>query len=206
MRNRILDDLNRKDLTAQAENAIKTAISFYEKDRFWFLEQRSTTTTVNAQEYYPVPDNYLDLDSLVIEVNNYAYPLNKRSYGTLEAWHVKQSVFLGYPSDYAIYATGEQTQIRLYPVPNGSYQLTLSYFGSLDVLEAESDTNSWLTIGEELVRSRAEWTLYAQKLRDVDAAQMTKVIETEALSQLERLTKMRQFTGRTEKRGGYRWR
>src|SRR5210317_42232 len=141
MRNRILDDLNRTDLTSQAENAIKTAISFYEKNRFWFLEQRSETYTVNGQEYYPVPDNYLDIDSLVIEVNNYAYPLNKRSYGTLEDWFVKSSVFLSYPTDYALYSTGEQTEIRLYPVPNGEYKLTLSFFGSLDELQAETDTN-----------------------------------------------------------------
>ena len=37
--------------------------------------------------------------------------------------------------------------------------------------------------GEELIRARAEWTLYAQKLRDYDAAMACKKVEEETLQQ-----------------------
>lgn len=210
MRNQILDDLNRTkadDLTATCENSIKTAIAHYEKQRFWFLEKQSTTSTVNGQEYYPVPTDFYDNDSLVIRVNNYTYPLNERTYATLEDWFVRSSVFTGYPSDYTIYSTGETAQIRLYPVPNGAYTLTLSYYGKLAEVNAESDTNTWFKPeGEALIRARAEFLLYAQKLRDYDAAQAVKIIENEELAQIDKLTKMRQFTGRTQKRRMARWR
>lgn len=207
MRNRILDDMNRTDLTSQAESAIKTAIAHYEKQIFWFLEKQSTSTTTSGQEYYPVPTDYYDDDSLVIEVNNYTYPLIKRSFATIEDWFVKSSVFTGYPTEYALYGTGEQEQIRLYPVPNGTYTLTLSYTGKLAEVSSPSDSNTWfLPEGEELIRARAEWTLYAQKLRDYDAAMACKRVEEETLQQLDKLTKRRQFTGRTQKRRLSRWR
>lgn len=205
MRNRILDDLNRTDLSSQAENAIKTAIDYYQTYRFWFQERRSTTNTTSGQEYYPVPSDFLDDDSLVIDVNGNDYPLHKRTYQTLEEWSIDPAIFTSQPTDYAIYGTGEQTQIRLYPAPNGAYTMTLSYVGKLDQLTTEASTNSWMTTAEELIRSRAEASLFAQKLRDYDAAQACKFIENEALNQLQKLTKQKQFTGRTRKRGNRLW-
>jgi len=197
MTSRILDDMNRTDLTSQAQSAIKSAIAFYENRRFWFLEQRPTSNTVAGQEFYGLPSDFLDSDSLVLEVNNWTYPLHERRYNVLEDWFVKSATFTGYPTDYAIY----DKQIRLYPIPNSdTYTFTLSYYKRLSSLGSDSDTNDWMTEGEELIRRRAEWTLNSGKLRDYDAAQACKMLEQEALLQHERLTRARLLTGHTKKR------
>ena len=196
MRNRILDDLNRSDLTSIAESQIKTSIAYYEKRRFWFLEERAVATTVVGQEYYALPNDFRDDDSLVITVSNNAYPLNRRTYETLEDWFVRSETFTGFPTDYAIY----QEQFRLYPVPNGLYPLRLSYIKQLASLDVPTDTNEWMEEGEGLIRNRSEWVLFAQKLRDFDAAQACKMLETEELREHERLTTARLLTGHTRKR------
>ena len=84
MTSRILDDLDRNDLTSQAQSAIKTAIAYYSSTRFWFLEQRATSTTVSGTEFYGLPADFYDEDSLVMEYNGYTYPLTKRHYSTTE--------------------------------------------------------------------------------------------------------------------------
>ena len=196
MKLRILDDLDRNDITSQAGSAIKTAIAFYEHTRFWFLEQRSTSSTTAGQEFYGLPADFQDDDSLVLEVSNYTYPLTKRHYSTTEDWFVKSSTFTGQPTDYAIY----DEQIRLYPVPNEAYTMTLSYQKTASALSADGDTNEWMVEGEELIRSRAEFNLFARMLRDYDAAQAVKITEQEVLSQHTRLTNARLLTGHTKKR------
>ena len=198
VRNRILSDLNRtsaNDLTSSVETEIKTAIAFYERRRFWFLEARATATTVDGQEYYALPDDFRDDDSLVITANGSTFPLMKRTYDVIESWFVQEST-KGTPSDYAIY----DEQIRLYPIPNGQYVLTLSYYKQLAELQSEEATNAWMDEAEGLIRSRVEWTMFARKLRDFDAAQACKVLEQEELEQHEKLTRARLMTGKTKKR------
>jgi len=198
VRNRILSDLNRtssNDLTSTAETEINSAIAFYEKRRFWFLEGRTSTYTVDGQEYYALPDDFRDDDSLVVNASGTTYPLIKRPYSVLESWYT-QSTSKGTPSDYAIY----DEQIRLYPIPNGAYQMTLSYYKELPTLSAASDTNAWMTEGEGLIRARVEWVLNVRKLHDYDAAQACRELEAEELAQHERITRARLMTGKTRKR------
>lgn len=198
VRNRILSDLNRtssNDLTSSVETEIQTAIAFYEKRRFWFLEARATTTTIVGQEYYALPEDFRDDDSLVITVNSETYQLKRRTYELLEQWYLGSSL-TGDPTDYAIY----DEQIRLYPVPNNQYTMTLSYYKKLNSLSGQDDTNAWMVEGEGLIRSRVEWLLFARKLRDYDAAQACKVLEEEELAQHEKLTRSRLLTGHTRRR------
>lgn len=197
VRNSILSDLNRtaaNDLTAAAETEIRTAIAFYEKRRFWFLEARATTVTQAGQEYYVLPEDFRDDDSLVIAIDTFTYPLEKRSYEQIEHW--ADSNTRGQPTDYAIY----DQQIRLYPKPDDAYTLTLSYVKQLSDLSNEDHTNEWMVEGEGLIRSRVEWTLFARKVKDFDAAQAAKVLEEEELSQHEKLTRARLMTGYGKRR------
>ena len=193
----VLDDLKRSDLTAQAQTKIKSAIKYYERRKFWFLEQRSTTTLVDGQEYYGLPADFRDESSLVITVNNWTYPLNKRTYEILEAWFVKSATFTGYPTDYAIY----DEQLRLYPIPNGAHVMTLSYYKQLATLSAATDANAWTSEGAELIKARAEKVLYAQTIRDQKSSTFMAGIEKEELTQHESLTNTRLMTGHSKKRG-----
>ena len=198
VRNRILSDLNRtsaNDLTSSVETEINTAIAFYERRRFWFLEARATADTVAGQEYYALPEDFRDDDSLVIQAISNTYPLIKRTYEEIEQWFVQSST-TGQPTDYAIY----DEQIRLYPIPNAQYTMTLSYYKQLSALSGEDNTNDWMVEAEGLIRARVEWVMFARKIRDYDAAQACKALEAEELEQHEKLTRARLMTGHSTKR------
>lgn len=59
MQARIADELARTDLAAEIQNEIQTAISYYENERFWFNEGQWTFNTVNAQELYALPVQFV---------------------------------------------------------------------------------------------------------------------------------------------------
>lgn len=196
MRNRILSDLTRSDLSATAEDEIRSAIAHYERESFWFNEQRSSLDTSDGVEFYGLPEDFVHMHSLVVEVNNFTYPLNHRSYDTIEQWFVRSSTFTGYPTDFAIYAE----QFRLYPVPNGAYEMTLSYIRRLPTLNNETDSNAWTDTAEEVIRSRAEAQIAARKLRDRDAAADYSALEQEALRKLRHERDRRLMRGKTRRR------
>ena len=195
--NRVLDDLDRQgSLTSQAQNAIQTAIDHYEGTRFYFNQERATAQTVNEQEFYPLPENVLDIDVLSITANGYSYKLDRRTYETLEDWHVSQDTYTGQPSDYAIYAEN----IRLYPVPDqDGYTLTLSYAKRLSALENDDDTNDWTTTAEELIRSRADADMSFRILQDEKRAVGFKAFEQDAYQRLISESNRRMMTGRSVK-------
>jgi len=197
MKLRILDELTRTDLTSQAGLAINSAIAHYESERFWFNEARSTTNTVSGQEYYALPSDYIDTDVLSVVINNYSYVLPQRTHTQLEEWYVSNSSYTGYPRDHSIY----EEQIRLYPIANGAYPLTLSYIKQLTSLSADADTNAWMTVGEgeELIRSRAEADMCARILQDLDRAAIYKALETETYSKLHGKTNKRLMRGRSRR-------
>lgn len=196
--NRVLDDLDRQgSLTSQAQNAIQTAIDHYEGTRFWFNQERANSQTINGVEYYALPDNYLDIDTISITVNGYTYKLNRRTYETLEDWFVQSNTYLGYPSDFAIY----DGCIRLYPIPNqDGYTLKLSYATKLSTLENDTDANAWTTSAEELIRSRASADMSFRTLQDEKRAIGFKAFEQDAYQRLVSESNRRIMTGRTRKR------
>ncbi len=49
-----------------------------------------------------------------------------------------------------------QDRINLFPIPGSTYTLTIHYLKALTALSADSDTNAWLTEGEELIRLHAK--------------------------------------------------
>ena len=196
MYGRILDELTRSDLTSQAKNSIQSAISFYEDTPFWFNDEIATASTTASTEYYALPSDFRRDRSLTCTVNGNAYPLKRRSQKTLDNWFINSTNYTGYPSDYAIY----KEQFRLYPIPNGTYTLTLSYVKQLSTLSADADTNAWMVEGEELIRSRAEYDLCMRVLKKPDWASLYKGLETEVLDNLKSASIPFQLTGYTRKR------
>ena len=196
MYGRILDELTRSDLTSQAKNSIQSAISFYEDTPFWFNDEIATASTTASTEYYALPSDFRRDRSLTCTVNGNAYPLKRRSQKTLDNWFINSTNYTGYPSDYTIY----KEQFRLYPIPNGTYTLTLSYVKQLSTLSADADTNAWMVEGEELIRSRAEYDLCMRVLKKPDWASLYKGLETEVLDNLKSASIPFQLTGYTRKR------
>lgn len=196
MENRVSDELNRTDMTAYARTAIQTAIKHYEGTRFWFNEGRSTASTVADQEWYDMPSDFREIDSLKITINDNDYVLNERHYSEIENWAITPSAYTGYPTDYCIY----NDQLRLYPAPNDVYTLSISYWKDLTDIATATDSNAWMVEAEELIRSRVEADLCFRVIRDFERAQGFKTLETEALNRLLAETGRRTTTGYSKRR------
>lgn len=204
MKTRISDELVRDDLSSQIANAIAEAIRDHEGTRFWFNEKRFRLVTVASQEYYDLTtaltntdataldagEALLETDSVTILDSGEAYPLTER---TQQAMDRGQSLSTtGTPCEYAIFGD----ELRLSPIPDDAYEITISGLARLKTLSAGSDTNAWMTEGEALIRHRAKKLIYRDVVRDPDGKALAEEAEAEALMKLERKTAAKVGTGR----------
>ena len=164
---RIANELNRTDLTAEIKDAIQSAIAYYAAEHFYFNEKRAYRLTVDGREYYGLPDDFVDMVIMTVTVTgNYTYKLNPRTHAYIEELNTNQS-WKSRPTEFALW----NDQVRIYPIPNGTYTLNLSYQAVLDTLAVNADTNAWVKVkdAEELIRQRAKVDLLENIIRGRDA-------------------------------------
>lgn len=190
---RILDDLFRTDLTAQATTALQGAIRHYDSYPWWFTQEIGTIVTVADQQYYDLPDDFGALASITITRDRTTYPLRSRTQEQLDAF--TDIDHTGQPVDYAIF----DERLRLWPIPDDVYTATLSYRIRLPEI-SEGEANAWTNVAEELIRRRAEADVAYSVLRDAEAYQIFKVMEQDALSALRRENMARVATGYTRRK------
>lgn len=202
MLDRIADETRYTDSDSRSiiKLCIQDAIAYYEKERFWWNQSRTTTfNTVVDQEYYSSSDNasipyILDFDAVTITINvSDIYTLVKQDWELLEKWNA-DALSKGDPTDYAYYAQ----QIRLYPVPNNVWSVRIAGLFKLTTLVNDSDTNSWVTTseGEELIRNHAKGIFYSQYLRDDANASRSLQMAEAAYINLRNSTQRRVGTDR----------
>ncbi len=196
MQDRIASELVRTDLTSQIQLAIRSAIKKFERKRFYFNEQRITLTTSSGQEYYTSADNasipYIaEFDSVRITVNGTTYTLHKRDYNWIDQIQSNAS-YTGDPTDYAYYGQ----QIRLYPIPYLARTVVLSIVNRFATLSATTDTNAWMSDGEELIRQTAKADLLANVIRNNDRAMVMDALATRARDDLLAESTQRGATGK----------
>lgn len=194
------DDLFRTDLTAEATRALQTAIKHYEREIWWFQEQRANASTVADQEYYALPSDFGSLDSLVIDVGGSTsnkYPLFQRTQEQIDRWQQGGTGTSGRPTDFALY----DRQLRLWVIPDDAYSLTLSYrANNLSDSTTAAASNIWTNIADELIRWRADSIVAFSVLQDAQRAAGFKVQEKEAYDALRSEHNRRVTTGHTRKR------
>ncbi len=188
--NELLDD---ERVLERIPDAIQSAIRYFESERLWFLEGESTTPTVDAQQNYAVPGDYLEADILTVtdSTSNVRFRLRRRPWLWLRDISVTESS-KARPRHWAHYAE----QIWLYPIPDQVYTLTMSFRKRLGTLSSYTDTNEWMTDAEELIRSRAKWDLVANVLRRPDEAMGMKAAEQDALGNLRDRSRQRIAAGK----------
>lgn len=187
MRSRIADDLDRSDLSSQIDKAINRAIKYYQGRRFWFNETTGTFTTVADQRTYGsadgLPSDIVEIDFLKIALTSLDDPITPRTYSWIENIDLGNNL-TGEPTDYALY----QEKVYLYPIPDATYTITVSYQQSYSELSSDSDTNDWTTEAEDLIEARARWWLYTRVIQDREMAADAKAEEREALKMLVQRT------------------
>ena len=186
MRTRIADELaNDGDITsAQINYAIQDTIKQYERTPWWWNEKTATMATVNAQEYYSssdlsdIPDIVRIVSALVTE-NSLKRSLTPYEFSQID--DVQDGSMTGCPEAYALF----KENIRLYPIPDAVYTVTLAYIYRLTALSADSDSNAWTTDAEELIRQGAKRRIALNYLHTDELAARCAVMEREAFAELQ---------------------
>lgn len=198
MQNRIADELDRADLTSQIQKAIVSAVAFYERKRFYFIESSFTFNTVVGQEYYGASDNTEiattpDIERLNILFSSIRMPMTKRSFEWIDDVSALP-IALGVPENWAYRAL----QIRVYPIPSQIWTITAFYTPRLTMLSDGATSNAWTNDAEELIRTHAKLDLIANVIRGTDMVQEVALLqgrEVAALAALRGENTSRKATG-----------
>lgn len=163
--------LRRDGVTAEIKDAIMRAIHFFEGDRFHFNEGEASATTTTGVANYTLPLDYREADTFKITTDSAgnSYTLRPVTYQYINEIDINQNTGWGQPSIYATY----RDQLRLYPIPAGSYTLTLSYQKDLLEVSASSSTaatNAWFTDGANLIQAKTMAYLFRYRFRNFPAA------------------------------------
>lgn len=195
MQTRIADELARSDLSASIRDAIRSAIAFHERRRFYFNEASGTFTTVASQAEYTSADaswipNVAEIDDVRITISNDSFQINKRSLQEIN-FLASSSTLTGDPTDYCY----SRQRFVLYPTPQDAKTIRVNYVARFTTLSDTADTNAWMTDGEELIRLRAKMLLFRDVIRDPAEMATLAPFEAEALRALTRETGQRNATG-----------
>jgi hypothetical protein len=170
LQTQIIDELgDRADLlvplltTASASSpikrAIQSAIAKWEREPFYFNEMYNSSTplftTVAGQELYTTAAaagivTAPEINELRALVSGTYRVLTKRSWAYLSDIS-SNPTSRGQPDEWAYLASN----IRLYPIPDGAYQVGATRLQRLTALAADADTNVWTQDGFDLIRCEA---------------------------------------------------
>jgi len=181
LKSRIASEIHRTDLTDEIAYAISDAVKHYQSKRFLFNQTRGTLTTVAGTEFYSDLTDIASIDTVTLTINARKTVLDEWSYGEMERIATTTNTN-NQPWAWSWY----DEQIRLYPVPDAAYTLTVSYVQKIDIPGADSGSNIWTNQAEELIRHAAKKRLYRDVTMDDASAVRSEAAENE---QLARLTK-----------------
>lgn len=197
LKQRIALELRRNDLSDDIANAIKDAIRFHERTRFWFNQSRSITfSTTFGQDGYGVADNplipgFVRIDDIFLPRAVSIHPLTRYEVPDFEIVAGATSN-PGKPSCW----TYTEGAIRLYPIPDAVYAMRIIAHYRLPGLIDDSDSNAWTTEAEELIRTHAKLMLFLDVLEDDTNVNRMQLKLPLLLDALKAETSARMSTGR----------
>lgn len=178
---RIAREIKRNDLTDEIADAIGDAIKYYQSRRFAFNQVRDDFTTVAGTEFYTPFTDIGAIDSIVVTVNQRKVRLDQWSFSTLEEVSTTTNT-QSQPWAWCWY--GEQ--IRLYPIPDQAYTLTVSYLQKIAVPATDGDSNAWTEEAEDLIRHAAKARLFRDDQWEPQSAIDSQAAEQDAYRRLKR--------------------
>lgn len=204
MQNRIGDEIQDSSLTAQIQNAIQDAIGNYEQNRFYFNQTIGTFSTVANQEWYTATDFadiplLIEIDSLQVTIMQVKCPVQAEDYRQVD--RTQSGVWYGPPRVFSYY----NEQLRLFPIPDQVYPVTMSYHHRLTPLVAPTDTNAWMKDGEMMIRQTAKSYLAIDVLQEPNIAQGAQVLAQAAFDSLQMETRKRRSNDRLKTDLPYRY-
>lgn len=158
---RIRTDLDRgTTFDSRIRQAIDDAIHYYRAIRFGWNTRRTTFTATS--EYTSLTADWIEADAIALEnPPNEVRPLIEKPY----LW-IHQRARDASLSDEPLYYSIQNRQLRLYPPPDQTYSVQMSYLYDLggvltdgsgtEFSASDSFSNAWLGEGEQLIRMHAQ--------------------------------------------------
>lgn len=181
LRTRIIDELANDGAltTAQVNYAIQDTIKYHERRPWYFNQTVGTFSTVAAQEYYSASDlaaipYIVNITSMLVTNGGIKAPVVGVPFEAIE--DVQDGTVTTVPRHFTIW----QQQIRLYPIPDAVYTITMAYIYRLTALSADGDSNAWTTDAEELIRQGAKRRIALNYFHAEDVAARCAGLEQEA--------------------------
>lgn len=181
LKSRIASEIHRSDLTSAIAYAIGDAVKQYQSRRFAFNQTRGTFSTAVGTEFYDSLTDIASIDTVTMTVNGRKVVLDEWAYGYMERVNTTTNTN-NQPWAWSWY----DEKIRLYPIPDAVYTMTVSYVQKVDVPSTDGASNIWTTEAEELIRHAAKKRIYRDVTMDDSGAMKAEMAEAE---QLARLTK-----------------
>lgn len=177
-------------IESQIQSAILSAVDFYEREPFFFNTKTGTFSTVADQEYYSSSDftdlpNMVRINAMTVTLGSVKLPVKPLDFTKIDDW--QNGAVKTVPRYFAYY----KQNLRLYPIPDAAYTMTLAYVYKLTALSGSSDSNAWTTDAEELIRCHAKADLYENLLKEYDAADRMKARAAQIFASLKRETRMK---------------
>lgn len=167
MTTRILDELNRDDLSAQAADAVRSAIRYYGTKSWGFNETATAISFVAGTDTYSLPADFVSEITVGVDRSNYRNLLDKQTVAEFEDGATNLT---GCPSTYNLFADS----LRVFPIPDQTYSCVLTYVFTLPEL-SDSASNAWIVECEEMIRMRAEADLLENLIRGEEGPQQAIV-------------------------------
>ena len=168
MEARIANELDRSNISTEIQQAIATAVQFYQRKNFWFNEDSFVFNTVVGQEYYGLADNPLIATSPKLQILRLQYgggvrwELTKQTFEYVDN-ESASSDWRGVPEDWAY----RHQQIRIYPIPSQVWPITAFNVRPDSFPLADPDYNGpWVNDAEYLIRTRAKIELLINVIQE----------------------------------------
>lgn len=176
---RIREDINRgSDFDARIKQSIVDAIRFYRTKRLGFNIKRARALLTSDTEIVSLPLDWIEADFLRLEDDGSREPMEEVTYDWMEDEGLNDDI-RGRPTKYAI----QHRELRLYPIPDRSYTLVLSFqydLQNVSLSASDGETNAWMTEAEELIRKRAMGELYVLYVDGPEAVAKGNLLKQEA--------------------------
>lgn len=196
MRTRISNELQ-IDATAQAteiDNAIFSAIAFYNDKDFWFLDATPTTFIMSATAQYALA-TILPGRSQIKEISLHLTPgrteLHYRTLSEILAMDFDEG-YTGQP----LYWTISNDTLMIYPTPNVTRTAEVYYSLRYSMTASASASSVWTNEAEEIIRLHAEIDIQENRTKEFDEAMRRRGRLAQVLSNTDEKTVRRRAARR----------
>lgn len=179
VKSRVLSEIKRPGMTTEANAHVLRAIEYYADRRTWKNEGTNQITLTVSTNTKAIPAGLRDVSRVAVVVAGRDYELEKITRELMADRHGADTG-TGQPIEYS----WEDTVFKFWPTPDAAYVVNVTGIYDDTALSADGDTNSWTTIGEDLVVARAKYTICRDLTLDTEMMALSQMAERAARNRL----------------------